>query len=187
MEAIAMNIRTALLVAFVPLAGCNSWPGGKSTVPPPGTGAVVAPNPYYQPSATPPAFTPPTYGAPGGAAATAPGFGSTAQPNVSLASNSQGAVFRPVTKQPTLTANNTTGTINPRTTLTSSHSPMTANGLPDITGLPVVTIPGAPQPTAPRTTYPPTAYPPATAPLMAPNLTSPPPRVSGVRDPWRGR
>jgi hypothetical protein len=201
----AMKIHTALLVALLPLAGCNSWPG-KATVPPPGTGALTAPNPYYQPPATPPAgFTPPTYGAPGAApAATAPGFGTAAPPNVNLgATAGTNLSWQPVTRQPTITASpNTTlasnGTINPRTTLTSvrgTGSPVTG-GLPDITGLPVVPVPGAPQPTTtlqPRAAYPTAAYPPATAPLLAPSLMTPanytPPPTMGVRspDPWRGR
>jgi hypothetical protein len=189
-ETMAMKFRTALFVALVPLVGCNSWPGGKSTVPPPATGAVVAPNPYYQqPSATPPAFTPPTYGAPG--AATAPGFGGAAAPNVNLSANANSNLSwqRPVTKQPTISATappaSTAGQINPRTTLTSSHS-ATTGGLQDLTSLPVVPIPGAPQP---RPTYP-AAYAPATAPLPTPAFTPAnytPASVSGVRDPWRGR
>jgi hypothetical protein len=185
----AMKFRTALFVALVPLVGCNSWPGSKATVPPPGTGAVVAPNPYYQqPPATAPAFTPPTYGAPG--STPAPGFGGAAAPNVNLSANANSNLSwqRPVTRQPTISASapatSTAGQINPRTTLTSTHNSTT--GIQDITSLPVVPIPGAPQP---KPAYP-TTYPPATAPLATPAFTPAnytPAPVSGVRDPWRGR
>lgn len=181
-----MNHRMAMLVVFVFLAGCRS---GASTVPPPGTGGYQAPNQYYQPSAQPPAFTPPTYGAPGAATAPtinpAPGFSLNQpsfapRPNVSLASNPQdGLAWQPVTKQPGIATTTTVaqnGSINPRTTLTTirgtgaptsaTSSATTSNGLRSINDLPMVGVPGAaPPPTSPPINL---GLPPATAPMAQP-------------------
>lgn len=195
-----MNHRTAMLVVIVALAGCR---GGAATVPPPGTGAFQPPNQYYQqPASTPPAFTPPTYGAPGAAVTTpAPGLSASPsfapRPNVNLASNNRdGLAWQPVTRQPSIgtsTANSASGTINPRTTLTTIRGTAASggnSGLRNINELPLVPVAGAQPPvTSPLRT----GAPPSTAPLAAPMFSSPAlaPAPAGNNrypsDPWRGR
>lgn len=199
-----MKHRMAMLVVFAALAGCRS---GASTVPPPGTGGYQTPNQYYQPSATP-SFTAPTYGAPAAGASTAPAPNLSAnpsfapRPNVSLANGpSDGLAWKSVTTQPAIGRGGMTpqtGTINPRTTLTTirgtgSPAPSANSGLRDVNELPMVSMASA----APPSTQPLRSMaPPPTAPITTPTFSTPAPApfipaaTGGGRpvvDPWRGR
>ncbi len=193
--------RTAMFVAIVMLAGCQSGP---ATIPPPGTGSVNTPNPYYQQPPATPTFQSPSYGA---AANTAPNFGP--RPNVSLANTpSDGLAWQPVTKPPAIGQSNPSN-INPQTTLTTirgTNSPAapaatrtaSAAGLRDITELPMVPVQGVTPPaTAPlrpgvpaaTATYTPPAYTPPTAAsaITTPNFAPVPTATRAMNDPWRGR
>ena len=193
--------RTAMLVAIVMLAGCQSGP---ATIPPPGTGSVNTPNPYYQQPPATPTFQSPSYGA---AANTAPNF--SPRPNVSLANTpSDGLAWQPVTKPPAIGQSNSSN-INPQTTLTTirgTNSPAapaatrTASnaGLRDITELPMVPVQGVTPPaTAPlrpgvpaaTATYTPPAYAPPTAAsaITTPTFAPAPTATRAMNDPWRGR
>jgi hypothetical protein len=187
------------VVAIGALLGCQST----ARVPPPATGAMQPPNPYYQQPPTVPPFTPPTYGAPGVAptagAHSAPSFA----PPPNLASNSGSGALN---WQPATTA--ASPTMNPKTTLTSirtpTGAPSTANNgqLTEISQLPLASVPpttnayGAQPGVAP-------SIPPATAPLQTTPVGYPgyaPPPAFNIpplgfgpgptmnnSDPWRGR